>query len=220
MGRAPRNKPKRLAEKLRQIRKALDLSRKQMAARLSERTGFTITHTQVAHYEQERAEPFLETSLAYARLAGVEMNQIADDDLDLNLKAASELIIPDVYNTDVLPAVKWLQEHLPFSDEELAGLIGVSPEQFSDWKMDQHSLTNERTETLQNLCTVISRLLSFFNFRRALIMQALDFHYVQRDRYTPPWLGASLKEYLLGHGAKGIAEVDRWIQKIGSANRS
>jgi hypothetical protein len=30
-------------------------------------------------------EPFLETTLAYARLANVEMNEIADDDLDLNL---------------------------------------------------------------------------------------------------------------------------------------
>jgi hypothetical protein len=45
MGQAPRNKPKRLGEKLLQIREALGLSQKEMAERLAERTGFKITHT-------------------------------------------------------------------------------------------------------------------------------------------------------------------------------
>jgi transcriptional regulator with XRE-family HTH domain len=85
MGQAPRNKPKRLGEKLLQIREALGLSQKEMAKRLAERTGFKITNTHVSHYERDSAEPFLETTLAYARLANVEMNEIADDDLDLNL---------------------------------------------------------------------------------------------------------------------------------------
>jgi transcriptional regulator with XRE-family HTH domain len=85
MGQAPRNIPKRLGAKLLQIRKALGLSQKEMAKRLAERTGFKITNTHVSHYERESAEPFLETTLAYARLANVEMNEIADDDLDLNL---------------------------------------------------------------------------------------------------------------------------------------
>lgn len=85
MGQAPRNKPKRLGEKLLQIREALGLSQKEMAKRLSERTGFTITQTHISNYERNRMEPFLETTLAYARLARVEMNEIADDDVDLNL---------------------------------------------------------------------------------------------------------------------------------------
>ena len=86
MGQARRNKPKRLGEKLLQIREALGLSQRKMAARLAERTGFTITQTHVSNYERDRFDPFLETTLAYARLAGVEMNEIADDDLDLPLK--------------------------------------------------------------------------------------------------------------------------------------
>ena len=85
MGQAPRNKPKRLGEKLLQIREALGLSQKEMAKRLSERTGFRITQTHVSNYERDRVEPFLETTLAYARLANVEMNDIADDDVDLKL---------------------------------------------------------------------------------------------------------------------------------------
>ena len=56
-----------------------------MAERLSARTGFTITQTHVSNYERDRVEPFLETTLAYARLANVEMNEIADDDVDLYL---------------------------------------------------------------------------------------------------------------------------------------
>ena len=85
MGQAPRNKPKRLAEKLLQIREALGLSQKEMAERLANQTGFKITHKQISNYEHDRGEPFLETTLAYARLASVEMNDIADDELDLNL---------------------------------------------------------------------------------------------------------------------------------------
>jgi transcriptional regulator with XRE-family HTH domain len=86
MGQAPRNKPKRLGEKLLQIREALGLSQKEMAKRLAKRTGFKITQTHVSNYERDRMEPFLETTLAYARLGSVEMNEIADDDLDLPLK--------------------------------------------------------------------------------------------------------------------------------------
>lgn len=85
MGQAPWNKPKRLAEKLLQIREALGLSQKDMSKRLSARTGFTITQTHVSNYERDRVEPFLETTLAYARIANVEINEIADDDVNLNL---------------------------------------------------------------------------------------------------------------------------------------
>ena len=90
MVQAPRNRPKRLWEKLRQIREALGLSQREMAERLAERTGFTITQTHVSNYERDRVEPFLETTLAYARLASVEMNDIADDDLDLDLPLIRE----------------------------------------------------------------------------------------------------------------------------------
>ena len=68
-----------------QIREALGLSQKEMAERLAERTGSKITDKHISNYERDQGEPFLETTLAYARLASVEMNEIADDDVDLNL---------------------------------------------------------------------------------------------------------------------------------------
>jgi hypothetical protein len=133
----------------------------------------------------------------------------------------ADLIIPDVYDPDVLSAVRWLQEHLPFSDEYLAQLIGASPGLFSEWKTGAQALTDSQMETLENLSLAINRLLSFYGFRRDLIVSVLEFHSdspIQRSRFTPPWVGTSLKAYMLRHGAKGIAEVDDWIQTIRSAN--
>lgn len=134
----------------------------------------------------------------------------------------TDLIIPDVYDPDLLSAVRWLQEHLPYSDEYLAQLIGASTELFSEWKTGAQTLSNSQMQTLENLSIAINRLLSFYGFRRDLIVSVLEFEFdndkVQRSTYTPPWLGTSLKDYMLGHGAKGIAEVDSWVQKIKSAN--
>jgi len=79
MGHARR--PKRLAEKLLQIRKALGLSQKEIAERL--RIHRTRHH--ISQYERGKAIPFMEVLLAYSRLANVSMNQIVDDDLELNL---------------------------------------------------------------------------------------------------------------------------------------
>jgi transcriptional regulator with XRE-family HTH domain len=84
MGHA-RNRPKRLAEKLLQIREALGLSQRELAERLSERAGVKITSKNVSKYEREKGIPYIEIVLAYSRLANVLMNQIVDDDLDLPL---------------------------------------------------------------------------------------------------------------------------------------
>lgn len=133
----------------------------------------------------------------------------------------TDLIIPDVYDPDVLSAVRWIQEHLPFSDEDLARLIGVNTELFSQWKSGAQTLTDSQTETLEDLSLAINRLLSFYGFRRDLMVTVLEFRSespIQRSRFTPPWLGTSLKDYMLSHGAKGIAAVDDWIQEIRSAN--
>jgi transcriptional regulator with XRE-family HTH domain len=78
-----RPRPKRLAEKLLQIRKALGLSQKEIAELLGERARVKITYKNISKYERDKSVPFIEVVLAYARLANVEMNEIADDELDL-----------------------------------------------------------------------------------------------------------------------------------------
>lgn len=132
-----------------------------------------------------------------------------------------DLIIPDVYDPDLLTAVAWFQEHLPFSDEYLAQLIEVPRELFSEWKKGDQTLTISQTQTLEKLSTAISRLLSFYGFRRHLVVRVLEIHTDNqgyRNKLTPPWVGNSLKNYMLLHRAKGIAEVDAWLQNAGSAN--
>jgi len=138
------------------------------------------------------------------------------------ISPTAELIIPDVYGQDILSAVNWLQEHLSFSDEYLAQLVGVSQELFSQWKRGEGELTSSQVQTLENFSTAMNRLLSFFNFRRELMTRILESHFdsyqIQPTKFTPPWLGTSLKEYLSRHGNRGIGEVDSWVQRLKSAN--
>ena len=76
--------PKRLAEKLRQIRLALGLSQTEMHRRLE--TDETILYTRISDYELDKNEPSLMTILTYARAAGVHMEDLINDELDLPAK--------------------------------------------------------------------------------------------------------------------------------------
>lgn len=134
----------------------------------------------------------------------------------------SEFIIPDVYGQDTLSAVNWLQENLSFSGEYLAQLIGTHQELFSQWEKGGHTLTRSQVRKLKHLSTAMTRLLSFLNFRHTLMMRVLEFHsdsnQIERTTSSPPWLGTSLRDYMLQHGSKGIKEVDSWVQNLRSAN--
>jgi transcriptional regulator with XRE-family HTH domain len=76
-----RPRPRRLAEKLRQIRLALGLSQTEMHKLL--RAEEQIPYTRISDYELDKNEPSLMTVLAYARVARVRMEEIVDDELDL-----------------------------------------------------------------------------------------------------------------------------------------
>ena len=77
----PRPKPERLAEKLRQIRVALELSQPEMLKRLG--LEEEMQYARISEYETGQREPSLLTLLAYSRVAGVHMEVLADDELDL-----------------------------------------------------------------------------------------------------------------------------------------
>jgi transcriptional regulator with XRE-family HTH domain len=79
MGRRARLRPKHLAEKLRQVRIGLGLSQAEMHSRL----GFDIHSSRISEYELGKNEPALPILLQYARLAGVSMDVLVDDELDL-----------------------------------------------------------------------------------------------------------------------------------------
>jgi transcriptional regulator with XRE-family HTH domain len=85
MGRQRRVQPKRLASKLKEVRLRLGLSQAQMAARLEDVPGPPYPGL-ISRYEQGKAEPSLLILLEYARLAGVSMETLVDDKLNLPKK--------------------------------------------------------------------------------------------------------------------------------------
>lgn len=82
MGRAPRPRPAHLAAKLRQIRTAMGLTQAEMFERLGD-TGTRLYVRHIDDYEKDRRIPHLEVVLAYSRAAGILMEVIVDDDMDL-----------------------------------------------------------------------------------------------------------------------------------------
>jgi transcriptional regulator with XRE-family HTH domain len=81
MGKRARPKPKRLAEKLLQIRMALGLSQSEMFKRLDVAELSEIKR--ISDYEIDKSEPPLIVLLRYARTAGVIVDVLIDDEIDL-----------------------------------------------------------------------------------------------------------------------------------------
>lgn len=81
MGVRPRQRPERLAEKLRVIRDALGLSQTQMVKSLEAEE--MIVPGQISEFETGKREPSLLIILRYARAANVSTDVLIDDDLDL-----------------------------------------------------------------------------------------------------------------------------------------
>ncbi|HEY6331140.1 MAG TPA: helix-turn-helix transcriptional regulator [Blastocatellia bacterium] len=88
MGTKSRLRPDRLSTKLVQIREALGGSQGDMVTKL----GFTgrLTRERISAYENGKREPASQVLLAYGRVAGVWVDVLLDDELDLpgNLPAA------------------------------------------------------------------------------------------------------------------------------------
>lgn len=81
MGKKARPKPKRLAEKLLQIRNALGLSQSEIFRRLDVEDFSEVKR--ISDYEVGKSEPPLMVLLRYARVAGVCLDTLVDDELDL-----------------------------------------------------------------------------------------------------------------------------------------
>jgi len=80
----PRPRPQRLAAKLLQIRERLGLSQTQMLVRLG--LEDEMHYGRISQYENDEREPSLMTLLAYARVAGVHLEDIVADEFDLPAK--------------------------------------------------------------------------------------------------------------------------------------
>ena len=82
MGHA-RPRPKHLAKKLQQIRRSLGVSQGELVRQLGVQA--LIEHTTISKYELNKNEPPLAIVLAYARLVGIPVEEIIDDDRTNNL---------------------------------------------------------------------------------------------------------------------------------------
>jgi transcriptional regulator with XRE-family HTH domain len=78
-----RPRPKHLAKKLLQIRRSLGVSQGELVRQLGVQA--LIEHTTISKYELNKNEPPLAILLAYARLAGIPVEQIIDDKLELTI---------------------------------------------------------------------------------------------------------------------------------------
>lgn len=81
MGKAQRQRPARLADKLAAIRHALGLSQNQMLSRLGLAEEFGRNY--ISAFELGTREPPLPVLLQYARVAGVWVDVLIDDELDI-----------------------------------------------------------------------------------------------------------------------------------------
>ena len=82
-----RFRPKRLGEKLREIRLALGLSQTEMLKRLGLEDA--IWYTQISSYELGRRDPPLMILLLYARAVNISTDVLIDDALDLPASMSS-----------------------------------------------------------------------------------------------------------------------------------
>ncbi len=87
MARGPRERPERLAEKLRAVRERLGLSQTEMLKRLGAEDR--MAYHRISEFESGKGEPSLPVLLEYARAAGVYVDVLIDDKLDLPAKLPS-----------------------------------------------------------------------------------------------------------------------------------
>lgn len=81
MGRTPSERPRRLAEKLVQVRLVLNLSQGGMVRRLG--LEEKLTREDISKYERGVRVPSLLTLLKYAKAASVSVDVLIDDDVNL-----------------------------------------------------------------------------------------------------------------------------------------
>ena len=84
--RHPRPQPDRLAEKLHQIRNRLGYTLEEMARALSRVKKSPPNKSHIHRFEAGIREPSLLVLLEYSRIAGVSLEALVDDELELPLK--------------------------------------------------------------------------------------------------------------------------------------
>ncbi|HKB68294.1 MAG TPA: helix-turn-helix transcriptional regulator [Pyrinomonadaceae bacterium] len=99
-----KERPKRLGKKLAAIRKRLELSQNGMVRRLGLRDK--LTREEISAYERGVRQPSLPTLSRYAEIAGIWMDVLVKDDLDLPEKFPSRTKSQGIQRLPKSPAKK------------------------------------------------------------------------------------------------------------------
>ncbi len=83
MGRAQRPRPKHLAAKMKRLRLALGYTQRQMLEALQDEKTPTLYENHINLFESGKREPDLPLLLRYARVAGVSVEMLIDDEMEL-----------------------------------------------------------------------------------------------------------------------------------------
>lgn len=89
--RHPRPQPDRLAKKLRQLRILLGYTLEEMAQALADVKKSPPNKSHIHRFESGLREPSLLVLLGYSRVAGVSLEILVDDELDLPTKLTGRL---------------------------------------------------------------------------------------------------------------------------------
>ncbi len=87
MSKVPRPKPKRLPEKLKQIRQWLNVSQNELLKMLGIAEGYN--RSVISGYELGTKEPPLPIILKYARIVAISTDVLIDDELEIKLQKKS-----------------------------------------------------------------------------------------------------------------------------------
>ena len=83
MGRAERNRPKRLSQKLAAIRQQLRIETLDEMIKRLDYPELSLHRSDISQYEKGKREPPLPILLRYARLANIYLEVLVDDELEL-----------------------------------------------------------------------------------------------------------------------------------------
>jgi hypothetical protein len=127
--------------------------------------------------------------------------------------------VPDFFQEDTPDAlrcqVEWLIREVGVDDAFFARLVGTDEASFSGWRSLEDALPPGGEETLRGLWRTVLHLLSFLGFDRSrtrdLFLRPMPASAGGTSPLTPPWSGASLKDYLERARAEGIEHVDGWV---------
>ncbi len=104
MGRVPRRRQERLHKKLLEIRLALNLSQNEMLSRLG--LEDELFRSNISSYELGEREPPLYVLLRYAQVAGVCLDALVDDEVDLPARLPAEASHKGIRSNKVSKGVK------------------------------------------------------------------------------------------------------------------